>query len=108
LTTDGIVAARDPHFFPEQALDPHRPSMALLFEADLPDHVEGVDDEHVDAKVAALLAHQSQLRSTMGVEDAANLTQIASFEAHILKSLAAHGALADTRYGEAFKAIRDL
>ena len=39
----GVVAARDPHFFPEQALPHHRPEALLLFEADEPDHVEDVD-----------------------------------------------------------------
>ncbi len=42
LAVEGVVAARDPHFFPEQALAPHRPSTLLLFEADEPDHVEDV------------------------------------------------------------------
>src|SRR6185369_12158262 len=42
LATDGIVAARDPHFFPEQNVAPHRPSALLLWEADEPDHVEDV------------------------------------------------------------------
>ena len=45
----GIVAARDPHFFPEQGLAPHRPSALLLWEADEPDHVEDVSG-HVDAQ----------------------------------------------------------
>ena len=34
LAVEGIVAARDPHFFPEQALPHHRPDALLLFEAD--------------------------------------------------------------------------
>ena len=42
LACDGIVAARDPHFFPEQQLAHHRPSTLLLWEADEPDHVEDV------------------------------------------------------------------
>ena len=40
LTVDALVAARDPHFFPELGLAPHRPDVLLLFEADLPNHVE--------------------------------------------------------------------
>ncbi|MEJ7585330.1 MAG: PIG-L family deacetylase, partial [Acidimicrobiales bacterium] len=32
LTVDGIVAARDPHFFPEHGIAPHRPHTLLLFE----------------------------------------------------------------------------
>ncbi|HEY5013793.1 MAG TPA: PIG-L deacetylase family protein, partial [Acidimicrobiia bacterium] len=40
LTLDAIVAARDPHFFPDQPVAPHRPSCALLFEAEEIDHLE--------------------------------------------------------------------
>ena len=42
LTIDGIVAARDPHFFPGSGFH-HRPDELLLFEADEPDHVEHVE-----------------------------------------------------------------
>ncbi|MGK2948884.1 MAG: PIG-L deacetylase family protein, partial [Acidimicrobiales bacterium] len=34
LAVEGIVAARDPLFFPEQELEHHRPDVALLWEAD--------------------------------------------------------------------------
>jgi len=67
LAVDGLVAARDPHFFPEQELPHHRPSALWLFEADEPDHVEDVTG-FVDAKVDALLAHRSQWRSTHHIE----------------------------------------
>ncbi len=66
LTVDGIVAARDPHFFPGLGGSHHRPDALLLFEADEPNHIERVD-QFVDAKVAALLAHRSQWRSTMNI-----------------------------------------
>jgi len=66
LTVDGAVAARDPHFFREQGLPHHRPDELLLFEADVVDHVEDVTG-FGDAKVAALLAHESQHESTMGI-----------------------------------------
>ena len=69
LVTDGIVAARDPLFFPELDALPHRPETLLLFEADEPDHLEDVT-QFVDAKLAALLEHRSQLRSTMGIAEA--------------------------------------
>ena len=68
LTVDGIVAARDPHFFPEQGIPHHRPSTLLLFEADEPDHVEDVVG-YEDTKIAALLEHRSQFVSTMYIED---------------------------------------
>jgi LmbE family N-acetylglucosaminyl deacetylase len=107
LTTDGIVAARDPHFFPEQQLEHHRPSVALLFEADQPDHVEDARG-HVEPKLAALLAHRSQWRSTMAIDNAGDIAQIEAFRSDVTANLAAHGALADLRYGEAFRALRDL
>lgn len=65
LVTDALVAARDPHFFPEHGIAHHRPSALLLFEADEPDHAEAVDHTHLAAKVAALEAHRSQYESTM-------------------------------------------
>ena len=42
LVCDGIVAARDPHFFPEHGIAHHRPSALLLWEADEPNHIEDV------------------------------------------------------------------
>jgi LmbE family N-acetylglucosaminyl deacetylase len=69
LTCDALVAARDPHFFPEHGLAPHRPGALLLFEADEPDHAEPVGDEDLAAKVAALEAHRSQWESTMFMTD---------------------------------------
>jgi LmbE family N-acetylglucosaminyl deacetylase len=67
LAIDATVAARDPHFFPEQGLPPHRPAQMLLFEADVIDHAETVDG-HVDRKIAALLCHASQWRSTLDID----------------------------------------
>ena len=64
LTVDAVVAARDPHFFPEHGIGHHRPSELLLFEADEPDHVEVVERRHLEARVRALLAHESQLETT--------------------------------------------
>jgi LmbE family N-acetylglucosaminyl deacetylase len=111
LTVDGVVAARDPHFFPEQAISHHRPSALLLFEADEPDHVEEVEDEaDVAAKLAALEAHASQLRSTMHVDPASPEAeaQLAAFHQRVLDRLAEHGALGGVDRGEAFKAITRL
>lgn len=107
LATDGVVAARDPHFFPEQALPSHRPTTLLLWEADEPDHVEDVGG-FVDAKVAALLAHRSQLRSTMHIDDPDAADQLDAFRARLVERLAEHGAPAGVATGEAFKAIRQL
>jgi LmbE family N-acetylglucosaminyl deacetylase len=43
VVIEGIVAARDPHFFPDLGAA-HRPDRLLLFEADVVDHVERIDD----------------------------------------------------------------
>ncbi|HEX9970264.1 MAG TPA: PIG-L family deacetylase [Acidimicrobiales bacterium] len=107
LATDGIVAARDPHFFPEQELAPHRPTTLLLWEADEPDHVEDVG-EFLDAKVAALLEHRSQFRSTMDIADPDDAEQVDRFRAWVANRAAEHGRLAGIAAGEAFKRITDL
>lgn len=67
LSVDAIIAARDPHFFPEQRVPPHRPSQLLLFEPDVVDHTETVD-KYIDRKIGALLCHTSQWRSTLGID----------------------------------------
>ena len=109
LACDGVVAARDPHFFPEQNLPHHRPTTLLLWEADEPDHVEVVpSDAIVEAKLAALLAHESQFRSTMKIDDTSSADQVEGFRSRVLGRLGEHGALAGVDRAEAFKAIREL
>jgi len=107
LLTDSIVAARDPHFFPESGLAPHRPSTLLLWEADEPDHVEDVG-AHLETKVAALLAHRSQFRSTMRIDDDADVDQVERFRRRVADTAAEHGRPVGVAYGERFKAVRDL
>jgi LmbE family N-acetylglucosaminyl deacetylase len=110
LAVDGVVAARDPHFFPEQQIAHHRPDALLLFEADEPDHVEQVTDADVARKLTALEAHRSQLLSTMFVDLASpeGEAQLADFRARVRERLVDHGRLAGVPSGEAFKAITDL
>lgn len=110
LAVDGVVAARDPHFFAEQEIAHHRPEALLLFEADEPDHVEQVDEAAIARKLAALEAHTSQLRTTMFVDQgtAEAEGQLAAFRARVRDRLAEHGRLAGVPSGEAFKAITDL
>ena len=62
---DGMIAARDHLFFPEQGVPPHRPHTMLLWSAEEPDHWENIAD-WVDRKTAALLRHVSQGATTMG------------------------------------------
>ena len=111
LTVEGVVAARDPHFFPEQALPHHRPDALLLFEADEPDHVEDVAG-FAEAKLAALHAHSSQLLSTMAIDEGAGPAEVArqrsAFDARTLARLAEHGADAGVAQGERFKLMAEL
>jgi LmbE family N-acetylglucosaminyl deacetylase len=108
LATDGIVAARDPHFFPELNLPHHRPSALLLWEADEADHAEVVDAAAADAKVAALLEHTTQFRTTHRIDDAADEVQRASFAQRVREGLATNGASADAPFAETFKLISRL
>ncbi len=110
LAVDGVVAARDPHFFPEQGIAPHRPAALLLFEADEPDHVELADDGASARKLAALEAHRSQLLSTMYVDldSDEGEAQLADFRSRVRRKLVADGQIGGVAQGEAFKAITDL
>ncbi len=101
-----IVAARDPHFFPEQGLAAHRPDVLLLFEAEHPDHVERVD-AWMDRKVEALLRHRSQWRSTMGIDDRPEEQQ-AAFVTRLHDAAQHEGVRAGVRAGEAFRTITNL
>jgi LmbE family N-acetylglucosaminyl deacetylase len=131
LMLDALVAARDPHFFPELGLEPHRPDSLLLFEADLPNHVEDASGFE-SQKVEALLCHRSQFASTMGIPDddepvratgaaggAARagagagaehpvVDGYAAFAAKVRHQLMVHGSLADLPSGEAFHRITEL
>jgi LmbE family N-acetylglucosaminyl deacetylase len=78
-----------------------------LFEADEPDHVETVTG-FADAKIAALMAHRSQLRSTMHIDDPASTQAVQTFHHQVLDRLAVDGALVSASQGEAFKVITDL
>jgi LmbE family N-acetylglucosaminyl deacetylase len=107
LAVDGLVAARDPHFFPEQELPHHRPGALLLFEADEIDHVEVVAEADADRKLAALLAHRSQFRSTMFVDDGSDErdTQLDEFRDRVRRRLVDHGGLVGAPLGEGFKRL---
>jgi LmbE family N-acetylglucosaminyl deacetylase len=105
LATDGIVAARDPHFFPEQGEAPHRPDALLLWEADEPDHVESIVGFE-DRKFEALLAHRSQFRSTMRIND--EDSSVEAFRARLTDRHAKTGASNGLAAAEAFKLLGDL
>lgn len=110
LAVEGIVSARDPLFFPEQELEHHRPDLLLLWEADEPDHVESLAERDVEAKLAALRAHESQFQTTMGValDDPAAEEQWGAFAARIRDRLAEWGRFGGCGLGEGFKRIDRL
>ncbi len=107
LVVEGIVAARDPHFFPEQGEAPHRPAHLLLWEADEPDHTEDIE-AGLDRKLAALLEHRSQYRSTMDIDDPASTEQVERFREKIRVRAAEAGVADDLVYGERFKLLSKL
>ncbi len=104
LACEGIVAARDPKFFPDQEFPHHRPDALLLWEADEPDHAEDVQG-FVQKKYDALLAHESQFESTM---KATNDDELNVFRARVLGKLEAAGAASGFDVAEIFKLIDDL
>ncbi len=107
LVLDAIVAARDPLFFPEQNAAPHRPDELLLFEAELEDHFEQCDG-YENSKLNALLCHQSQLESTMGIGSASIDADTAAFKKHELSKLDRSYAGEEFSVAEAYKRISEL
>jgi LmbE family N-acetylglucosaminyl deacetylase len=105
LTCDALVAARDPHFFPEHGIAHHRPDALLLFEADEPDHAETADDTGVAAKVAALESHRSQYESTMFITDdpVASAAEQDRFRAEVRSKVADAGQWAGIALAERFR-----
>lgn len=106
LVLDGVVAARDHHFFPDQRLAPHRPDRLLLFEAEEVDHLERIGS-HLDTKIRALLTHHSQWRSTMGIdrEGSGGGAQREFFVARVRAEAEAAGQEAGIGPAEGFKLI---
>jgi LmbE family N-acetylglucosaminyl deacetylase len=104
LACEGIVAARDPHFFRDHGLAHHRPEALLLWEADAPDHAEDVTG-FVETKLHALAAHESQFESTMKAVDD---DQLAAFGQRVRNRLGDLGRPFDMDAAEVFKLIADL
>ena len=109
VCVDGIVAARDPFFHPEQlrdGLEPHRPDALLLFEADVANHAEAVTQADLDAKLAALEAHRSQMETThfyrVGDDD-----PLDAFRRGERERLVGSGRWAGVDLAEAFHLIQD-
>jgi LmbE family N-acetylglucosaminyl deacetylase len=100
---DGVVAARDHLFFPDQGLAPHRPAALLLWSADEPNHWEDIS-QTLDRKIAALLCHTSQSATTMGGAQNGEAARRA-FEATLTHRASEAGAAANMRAAEAFRRI---
>jgi LmbE family N-acetylglucosaminyl deacetylase len=95
LTVDGVVAARDPLYAPSLAaegLPAHRPHTVLLFGTDTPDELVDVTAT-MDAKLAALRAHASQIADHEDLE-----RRVRTWNAAI-------GADAGLAYAEAFHTL---
>ena len=95
LTVDGVIAARDPLYAPElgaAGLAAHRPHTVLLFGTDTPDELVDVTAT-IDAKLASLRAHASQLPDP------------ADTERRVRTWNAAIGAEAGLAYAEAFHTL---
>ncbi len=105
LTVDAVVAARDPHYHREHGLPHHRPAHLLLFESEEPDLVEAVSEAHLEAKVQALLAHESQFETTMVIDADDDGTQADEFRARIRATARTHGRQAGVGLGEAFRLL---
>ena len=106
LAIDAVVAARDPFFFPELGIERHRPDLLLLFESEEPDHVEDVTG-FVDAKIEALLAHESQFETTMVITDDPE-SETVEFRRRELDQMRAAAAGCGFEFGEAFRRIDDV
>jgi LmbE family N-acetylglucosaminyl deacetylase len=95
LTVDGVVAARDPLYAPQlgaEGLAAHRPHTVLLFGTDTPDELVDVTAT-MDAKLAALRAHASQIADHEDLE-----RRVRTWNAAI-------GADAGLAYAEAFHTL---
>jgi LmbE family N-acetylglucosaminyl deacetylase len=106
LVCDAIVGARDPHFYRELGISHFRPTALLLFEADEPNHAEDVS-AHVEAKLSALLAHESQFESTMRAAGG-DPVQLQAFRGRITDRLAELGRPWGLDHAEVFALMIDL
>jgi LmbE family N-acetylglucosaminyl deacetylase len=106
VVCDAVVMAREPHFALD-GLAAWRPVLLLLWEADEPDVLIDVSG-HVDEKLDALLAHESQFESTMAIADASAEDEVTRFRRRVLDRLAGWGRQAGVAHAEAFKLLDSL
>ena len=101
LAVEGVVGARDPFFFPDQGLAPHRPDTILLWEADRVDHVEDITSS-LDDKVAALMEHRSQFVTTHDITDPDDPKQVLRFRRWLEEVHGVTGRTVGVRWAEGF------
>lgn len=106
LAVEGIVAARDPFFFPKLDLPRHRPEALLLFESEEPNHIEDVSS-FTEPKIHALLAHESQFETTMVITDNPD-SETAEFQSRELDQMRHMANGQGFTFGEAFHLITEL
>ncbi|MBB33100.1 MAG: PIG-L domain-containing protein [Acidimicrobiaceae bacterium] len=107
LTIDALVAARDPFFYPEQELEPHRPGELFLYEAEDADHFEECRGFEA-AKIESLLCHISQFESTMGIDITEKESTTEEFRDRVMSQLASREKETGFLAAEAFKRITNL
>ena len=107
ISSDALVAARDPHFLPELGRH-HRPRALLLFEADEANHLETLGELALRAKVEALLCHRSQHESSMEINDPADLAEVTSFRQAVREAAERTGASDGAELAEAFHLITEI
>jgi LmbE family N-acetylglucosaminyl deacetylase len=105
--TDAVVIARDPLFLPNSAYPYFRPTHLLLWEAEIEDHFEEIE-ETVSKKAKALLAHRSQLETSMGIHNPDDPVERDELTRRIADMSTQTGAPKGLRGAEAFKLISDL
>lgn len=102
LALDGVVAARDPHFFRHHGIPHHRPRNILLFEADEPNHCEDVSG-FVQIKIDALMEHRSQFHTTHQIESDGSGAE--RFAHRVREHAAEAGQPAGVQAGEQFRLL---
>ncbi len=107
LAVEGIVAARDPHFFPDQDLAPHRPDTLLLFEPGRVDHLERVDG-HLDRKVVRAARPSQPVAIDDGDRRSTGDCEHEAFVARIHDAAQIAGLRGGLRAAEAFARIDRL
>ncbi len=106
IVTDAVVAARDPHFLKELGSH-HRPSHLLLFEADEPNYIEPLTPEYVQAKIDALMCHESQHETSMEIAGEST-DEVTRFEKLVFAMAEKVGDKAGVSLGEEFHIINDI